>query len=286
MKKIKKISQEIIRVKFKRVLSNKKIEYSRPIAIKKILFKETVYDNTGKILNQNNISEFFNMKTVIEFGKGLPADSFITEWKKGETPQPKRKEKNKGIEGKRRGHKRPDGWDANKASEMKQEHANIAYARAERREKKNQRVLGKANAKTGTVIVEFTGPNKERMTKTFPSKGLLRNNEFNELAKNFFDSTTIIKFKRKKGEREKEIAVSEEKRKNYKKSEKYLKRKQEVLERRKKEYDELAAKSVEHSKVKGKEITNIVPIEPVKEETDDKSIELVNAETNLNKEAA
>lgn len=230
MKNTKILSSKIIRVRFKR---DKKNEFYKTIPIKEISFSD-------------NTVEYFHMKSVIEYGKSrFSKKDFITKdsekWVKGETPKPKRKEKNKGIEGKRRGTKKKID------NIIKQKQENTAIKRATHRELKNKRILNNANSKKGIVTVEYTFTQqgiKIRATKVFPSKGLLRNEDFKRFVKQFFDSETVIKFRRKRGQKETDIKKANEARIAYRNSEKHLKKKQEIFEKRKTEYNKLSEESV------------------------------------------
>ena len=117
---------------------------------------------------------------------------------------------------------------------------------AKHRELRNKRLLGKANSKTGNVTVFFKNSNGEMTTKVFPSKGLLRNQEFKDWSTN--KNIVEIRFKRKRGDKDKEVAKSKQANVEHR-AKKQAEKKLRAEKRCKEEYDSLAKKAVENAEV-------------------------------------
>jgi hypothetical protein len=243
MKKITKlISNTIIRVKFKRITGG----FYRPARIRKYEYETKVYeDEERKILKTSYPAVVYKPYLPMGSEKEIDPKTFITGWKKGETPQPKRKDKNKAIQGKRRGHKKGE---CDNIIKMTQE--SIRIARQKHRAMKNQRKLKSANSKNGTITIDFIDEKGDISTKTFPSKNLMKNQEFKKWA--LAVSIKHINFKRKRGDKDAERVKSELAKKAHKDSPKY----EAKRAKRRAKFEALVKKAVEHAKTKGKVVTN------------------------------
>ena len=257
---MKNKTENIICVKF--ILGDKKLS-----KVKRI--RETIYTNE----KGEELSKVYTKMAPKGGHETIDPSTFTTKWDKGKTPEPRPK-KQSSIRSKmldllckltKKSRKETrELVETNKisTSDYYKSAEEKKQSKRENKKIKNRRQLGKANSKHGDVTIQYnikderTGKVLETITKSFPSKGILRNNEVNAILKKYGDGSETISFKSKRGEKDRQRDVSEKARKEYKGSEKHLKKKAKLKE----QLEQNANKSVEHSKDKGKTITKIKPL--------------------------